>query len=71
MKDLNWFGMRFVGVMTTMITAGAIIYCADQLASTTGLREIFFWSGIILLFLPEFSRALVLTFKRDEEEKEW
>lgn len=61
-KLIEIFAFGFLGIMLLSIFMGAILYSAEVMQGAESVKEILFWSSLILIFLLQVNRIISDTF---------
>ncbi len=69
MKLIEKIAYYGFGIMLFSIFMGAILYSVGQMSNTILVREILFWSALILIFISQINRILLDVFVKKRRDK--
>ncbi len=73
MNRLERIFICMFGIVIVSIFLGGILYCAFQMRDATEIKEVLFWSSIILLFVLQvnrgFSSIIDIFFRKPKQRR--
>ena len=71
MRLIESIAIKSMSIVICGIFFGSLLYCVEQLSNPIGIKELLFWSGLILLFMSQINRGLSGLFAKRGKTEWW